>query len=124
VTARRFRHESAGRVTVGIEFDSDTELEAFLAGRGLTVPAVEPRTASPVPTAKVGRPNLDGVISAAVRSVAIGDAASKATIARSVQARIAAAGGMAVPSERSIIRRLKESDKTPDRIMDKIQRVR
>jgi hypothetical protein len=129
MSVRRFRHAAAGRVTVGLEFDSEAELEAFLAGRGLAMPEQPAPSAARIPAppaVKPGRPNMDAVIAAAVRAVAIGDA-SKATIARSVRAHIAAAaGGVVVPSARSITRRLgarKQSDKMLDKIMDKTPAV-
>jgi hypothetical protein len=68
MTARRFRTEIAGVVRVGLEFNSEAELEEFLAGRGL---AAEPDTTRPLEAAEPqrGRPSFDTAIAQAVEAL-------------------------------------------------------
>jgi hypothetical protein len=116
VSARRFRLEVAGEVKVGLAFDSDVELEEFLAGRGLVGTVTEPASAArkqadaePRPR---GRPPFDDVIAAAVTTLGaeIDRVDTLRAAAGLVQRAIAAAGAApdAVPSTKTIERFLAE----------------
>jgi hypothetical protein len=73
MAARRFRHEEAGKVTFGLAFDSEEELESFLGSRGtLAVDAVETGRAMSAPSEPrpPGRPSMDARIAAAMDQLA------------------------------------------------------
>jgi hypothetical protein len=72
VTARRYRTEIAGVLRVGLEFDSEAELEDFLAARGIVLVLAEsagaaaPQICAESEPRHMGRPSHDDLIAQAI----------------------------------------------------------
>jgi hypothetical protein len=120
MAVRRYRTEIYGEVRVGLEFDSDAELEAFLIGRSpianhATRPA--PKLDDEQEVRPVGRPSFRDVIDAAID--ALGASALDARLplrarARLVAKQIAKAGSAdEVPAPRTIEYRIAARSRTP-----------
>src|SRR5690242_19636402 len=103
MTARRFRLEMAGVTAHGLAFDSEQELDDFLAARSITIAepfVTRPAIVSTAPPLAIessprprGRPSVNAVIAEAVRALGQRLASSKSDAARArlVQQHIAKA---------------------------------
>jgi hypothetical protein len=112
MAARRYRTEIAGLVRVGLEFDSEAELEAFLAGRDCSPwPSSGAAPSAPADQggAKTfrGRPSLDAKIAKAVEELGDGidSASTLAERARKVLRHLAPhTAAQDMPSTRTVER--------------------